>query len=149
MPGGKPKAVPIPVTPVVVCVIVVIAEFTQTIGELEAGETVFSGFTVIVPVAFTVLHPPVNGIVYANNPEAVGIPLIIIVLANQVAVIPGGKFVAIPIPEAPVVVCVIVVSVLLIQIEGEVEVGITVLFGVTVMVPVALNVPQPPVNGMV
>jgi hypothetical protein len=30
-------------------------------GELDAAVTVLFGFTVIVPVAFTVLQPPVNG----------------------------------------------------------------------------------------
>jgi uncharacterized membrane protein YccC len=60
-PAGKPVAAPIPVATVVVCVMLVIAVFTHNVGELDAGVTVISGFTVIVPVAFTVPHPPVNG----------------------------------------------------------------------------------------
>ena len=63
-PAGSPVAVPIPVAPVVVCVIAVnIAVLTQSIGVAEGAVTVLSGFTVIVPVAFTVPQPPVKGIV--------------------------------------------------------------------------------------
>ena len=61
-PAGKPVAAPIPVAPVVVWVMFVIAVLIHTVGELEAGVTVMSGFTVIVPVAFTVPQPPVKGI---------------------------------------------------------------------------------------
>ena len=62
-PDGNPVAVPIPVAPVVVCVIFVIAAFTQTVGVDDATPAVFDDVTVIVPVALTVPHPPVNGIV--------------------------------------------------------------------------------------
>ena len=52
-------------------------------------------------------------------------------------------------PVAPVVVCVMAAGkAVVIQSVGVAEAGVTVLFGVTVMVPVAVNVPQPPVNGM-
>ena len=60
-PVGKPVAAPIPVAPVVVCVIAVIAVLIHTGKELEAVDTVLFGSTIIVPVAFTVLQPPVNG----------------------------------------------------------------------------------------
>jgi hypothetical protein len=60
-PAGNPLAAPIPVAPVVVWVILVIAVFTHNVGLELAALTVLSGFTVIVPVAFTVPHPPVNG----------------------------------------------------------------------------------------
>ena len=43
-------------------------------------------------------------------PVAVGVPLIVITLADQVAVTPAGKFVAVPMPVAPVVVIVIFVK---------------------------------------
>jgi hypothetical protein len=43
---------------------------------------------------------------YPNVPDAVGVPLIVIVLEAQTAVTPAGKPVAAPIPVAPVVVCV-------------------------------------------
>jgi hypothetical protein len=62
-PVGSPDATPIPVAPVVVCVIAVKAELIQSVGVVEGAETVLSGFTVIVPVAFTVPQPPVKGIV--------------------------------------------------------------------------------------
>ena len=60
-PAGSPVAVPIPVAPVVVCVIFVNAVLIHKIGVLDAVPAVLSGVTVIVPVAFTELQPPVNG----------------------------------------------------------------------------------------
>ena len=60
-PAGKPVGVPMPVAPVVVKVIGVSAVFTQSVGEEEAALTVLAGVTVIVPVAFTLPHPPVRG----------------------------------------------------------------------------------------
>ena len=61
-PAGSPVAVPIPVAPVVVWVIFVNAVLIHTVGVEEADETVLFGFTLIVPVAFNVSQPPVNGI---------------------------------------------------------------------------------------
>jgi len=81
-------------------------------------------------------------------PDAVGVPLMVIVFEANEAVTPAGKPVATPMPVAPVVVCVIGVSAVLIQSVGEDEAALTVLFGLTMMVPVALTVPQPPVRGM-
>ena len=54
--------VPIPVAPVVVCVIFVIAMSTHTDGEDDATPAVFAAVTIIVPVALTVPQPPVKGI---------------------------------------------------------------------------------------
>ena len=87
--------------------------------------------------------------VYSNVPDAVGVPLIVIVWAAQEAETPAGKPDELPIPVAPVVVCVMLVSAVLIQSVGVEEAAVTVLFGVTVIVPVALTVPHPPVRGMV
>ena len=61
-PVGKPDADPIPVAPVVVWVIFVMAVLIQTVGVDDATPAVFAAVTVIVPVALTVPHPPVNGI---------------------------------------------------------------------------------------
>ena len=61
-PEGNPVAVPIPVAPVVVCVMFVMAALIQTVGVDDATLAVFDVTTVIVPVAFTVPQPPVNGI---------------------------------------------------------------------------------------
>ena len=47
-PEGKPVATPIPVAPVVVCVIGVNAVLTHNVGVEEAAPTVFDGVTVIV-----------------------------------------------------------------------------------------------------
>ena len=75
-------------------------------------------------------------------------PEIVIVFAAQAAVIPAGKPVAVPIPVVPVVVWVMFVKAVLIHKVGDDEAAETVLSGVTVIVPVAFAVPQPPVKGM-
>ena len=62
-PAGRPEAVPIPAAPVVICMIAVRAVLMQRVGVEEAAPMVLSGVTVMVPVAFTVPHPPVKGIV--------------------------------------------------------------------------------------
>ena len=51
----------------------------------------------------------------------------VIVFANHVAVTPAGSPVAVPIPVAPVVVCVIAVNAVLIQSVGVAEGAVTVL----------------------
>ena len=61
-PAGKPVATPMPVARVVVWVMLVSNVFIHRVGLEEAAPTVISGVTVIVPVALTVPHPPVNGI---------------------------------------------------------------------------------------
>ena len=53
--------VPILHLPVVAMVISVIAVFTQSVGSVDGAAAVLTSFTVIVPVAATVPHPPVNG----------------------------------------------------------------------------------------
>ena len=60
-PAGKPVAAPMPVAPVVVCVIAVRGVLIQSVGVDEAALTVLLAVTVIVPVAFAVPHPPVKG----------------------------------------------------------------------------------------
>ncbi len=73
----------------------------------------------------------------------------VIVFAAQFAVTPVGNPVAVPIPVARVVVWVIAVIPVLIQAVGVEDGDVTVIFGVTVIVPVATTVPQPPVRGIV
>ena len=85
-------------------------------------------------------------------PAAVGVPLIVIVFAAHAAETPAGKP-SVPglppeIPVAPVVAIVILVNAVLIHNVGVDDGLPAVLAGVTVMVPVALTVPQPPVKGM-
>ena len=71
------------------------------------------------------------------------------VLADHVAVTPAGKLVGVPIPVAPVVAMVMLVNAVLTHKVG-VDDGVPAVFaGVTVMVPVALTAPQPPLNGIV
>ena len=75
----------------------------------------------------------------------------VIVLLAQAALTPAGNPVAVPIPVAPVVACVIFVKAVLIHKVGVLDAAPAVLagVGVTVIVPVALTEePQPPVNGM-
>ena len=52
------------------------------------------------------------------------------------------------IPVAPVVTCVILVNGVLIHSVGVEEAAFAVFAGVTMMVPVADTVPQPPLNGI-
>ena len=72
----------------------------------------------------------------------------VIVLLAQAAETPAGNPVAVPIPVATVVAWVIFVNAVLIHKVGVLDAAPAVLSGVTVMVPVAFTVPQPPVNGM-
>ena len=72
----------------------------------------------------------------------------VIVLDAKEAVTPAGNPVAVPIPVAPVVAWVMFVNAVLIHRVGEEEAAPAVLFGVTIMVPVAVTLPQPPVNGI-
>lgn len=82
-------------------------------------------------------------------PAAVGVPLMVIVLAAQVAVTPAGRPPATPIPVAPVVAIVITgLIAVLTQSTGFEEGGPAVRSGFTVMVPVALTLPHPPVSGI-
>ena len=60
-PPGKPVGAPMPVAPVVVCVILVNGVLIHRVGVDDAAPAVLAAVTVIVPVAFTVPHPPVNG----------------------------------------------------------------------------------------
>jgi len=88
-----------------------------------------------------------------NTPAAVGVPLIVIVPADHVALTPAGKPLApdtplFAIPVAPVVVCVILVRAVLIQSVGVDEGPLAVFAAVTVIVPVAFATPQPPVSRM-
>lgn len=84
-----------------------------------------------------------------NVPDAVGVPLMVISLAAQAAVTPAGNPVGVPMPVAPVVLCVMAVNGVLMHKVGVEDAVPTVLSGVTVIVPVAFALPQPPVRGMV
>jgi hypothetical protein len=145
-PAGRPVAVPMPVAPVVACVLVIVVLIHSVV--VATVDAVLSGVTMIVPVALTVPQPPVNGMLYANVPDAVGVPLIVIVLPAHTAVTPDGKPVGVPIPVAPVVVCVTTGLIAVLIHKVVVVPAVAVLFGVTTMVPVAFTVPQPPINGM-
>ena len=81
-------------------------------------------------------------------PLAVGVPLMVITFEAHDALTPAGNPVAVPILVAPVVACVIFVNAVLMQSVGVLDAAPTVLAGVTVIVPVAFTVPQPPVNGI-
>ena len=81
-------------------------------------------------------------------PDAVGVPLMVSTLEAHEAVTPAGRPVAVPIPVAPVVVRVILVSAVLTHSVGLLEAVPAVLAGFTVIVPVAFTDPQPPVKGM-
>jgi hypothetical protein len=82
-------------------------------------------------------------------PDTVGVPVIVTTLAAQLPVTPAGKPLTVA-PVAPVVEYVIFVIAVLIHtvcaMVPPAEVNVIVLFGVTVIVPVAVIVPQPPVK---
>ncbi len=76
-----------------------------------------------------------------------------IISGAQVALTPAGSPFApstpsLAMPVARVVACVIAVRGVLIQRVGVEDAAPTVISGVTVIVPVALTVPQSPVNGI-
>ena len=81
-------------------------------------------------------------------PATVGVTEIVITLFDHDALTPAGKPDAMPIPVAPVVVWVILANGLLIQSVGVDEATEMVFIGRTLMVPVALTLPQPPVRGI-
>ena len=60
-PVGNPEAVPMPVALVVTCVIFVKTVFTVSVGVVDAALAVLAAVTVMVPVALTLPHPTVNG----------------------------------------------------------------------------------------
>jgi hypothetical protein len=61
-PAGKPVATPIPVAPVVVCIMFVKVVLIQIVGVDEAAPAVLEGVTIMVPVAATLPHPSASGI---------------------------------------------------------------------------------------
>jgi hypothetical protein len=81
-------------------------------------------------------------------PDAAGVPIMVIVFEAHPAETPAGNPVAVPIPVAPVVVWVIAVNGVLMHNVGVEEAAVTVLFALTVIVPVAFTAPHPPVNGI-
>ena len=87
-------------------------------------------------------------------PATVGVPLIVIVLAAQCADTPVGKPLAPDTPSLDMLVAPVVVMIIagemavLIHNVGDDEGVPAVLFGVTIIVPVAFTLPQPPVSGM-
>lgn len=83
-----------------------------------------------------------------NVPVVEGVPLMVITFDTQLAVTPGGNPVAAPIPVAPVVEWVIFVITVLTHCAEAAEAAPAVLAAVTVIVPVAFTVPQPPVSGI-
>ena len=76
-------------------------------------------------------------------------PLMVMTLFNHDAVTPVGNPVAVPIPVATVVLCVMLVNAVLIHKVGVLDATLTVLMALTVMLPVAFTLPQPPVNGII
>ena len=61
-PAGNPVTKPIPMAPVVVCVIFSRSVFMHKEGVEEAILTVTTGVTLIVPLATKLSQPPMSGI---------------------------------------------------------------------------------------
>ena len=72
----------------------------------------------------------------------------VIVFEAHAAVTPAGRPAGVPIPVARVVAWVMLVIRVLIQSDGEEDAAPTVMSALTVIVPVAFTVPQPPDNGI-
>ena len=149
-PAGSPLNVA-PVAPVDVYVISVIAEFRQTVWVLlaEVSVIVLTGLTVMVPVAVTLPHPPVTVTVYPKGLPVVvdGEPLIVMLPAEYVPLTPAGSPLNVT-PVAPVDVYVILTIAEFRQTLWVLlpDVSVMVLTGLTVMVPVAVTLPHPPVR---
>ena len=149
-PAGNPLNVA-PVAPVDVYVILAIAELRQTVCMLLADVRVMvlAGLTVIVPVAVTVPHPPVRVTVYPNGLPVVvvGEPLMVMFPAEYVPLTPAGS----PLNVAPVALVDVYVILAMGRFRQAVwvlfpDVSVIVLEVATVIVPVAVTVPQPPVR---
>ena len=72
----------------------------------------------------------------------------VITLEAHAAVTPAGRPIGAPIPVACKVAWVIAVNGVFIHKVGLDDAAPAVIFGVTMIVPVAYTVPQPPVKGM-
>ena len=74
----------------------------------------------------------------------------VIILLAQAAVTPAGNPVAVPMPVALVVVCIIFVKAVLTVSVGVDDAAPTAQAGApfTVILPIAFTFPQPPVNGI-
>ena len=87
-------------------------------------------------------------------PVAVGVPLIVITSPDQLALTPPGNPFAAATPSSLMPVATVVAIVIFVKAVFTHSVGVVlavpaVLSPVTVIVPVAFTVPQPPVNGIV
>ena len=117
----------------------------------DDGVAVATGieFTVIVPALVTAPQPPVNVIIYGKVPDVVGVPLISALLADQLPLTPAGKPLKVA-PVAPVVLYVILAIAVFrhfVWLSVPVaEINVIVLSGVTVIFPVLVTAPQPPVR---
>ena len=133
-PEGSPLYVA-PVAPVVEYVTGVIAVFTHLVWLPPlTNVTVFTGSTVIVPLAVEVPQPPARVMVYTKVPATVGVPLMVTVLDAQLPVTPAGKP-AIAAPVAPLVEYVVVVRAVLMHLVCVPPAARVIeLFGTTVTV---------------
>jgi hypothetical protein len=115
----------------------------------EVRVIVLFGVTVIEPFAIIVPQPPVNVTVKLKVPNTDGVPVIVTTLANQPPVTPVGKPLNVA-PVAPVVEYVIVVIGVLrhtvCSSVPDAEVRVMALIVITVIVPLAVTGPQPPVK---
>ena len=153
-PVGKPAKVA-PVAPVVTQVMglmgVLMHKFWLLVPAEDVKAMVFVGLTIMLPVVVLKPpgQPPVIVTVYPKVPDTVGVPLMVNTLAFQDPVTPDGRP-ATSEPVAMVVLKVMLDKAVLIQTTGLLlpapELKVIELFGLTIMVPVAFTVPQPPVK---
>jgi hypothetical protein len=93
-PEGRPVNVA-PVAPMVLYVMAVSDELTHKDCVVEAAPDVrviaLSGLTVSNPTTDVVPQPPVSVTVKGNEPETVGVPLMVTTLPDQDPVTPAGR----------------------------------------------------------
>ena len=156
-PVGKPVIVAPVAPPDVEYVILVKAVFAQSVCALvptaEVSTIVIgAGLTVIVPVAVTTPQPPIAVTVYGYVPVAVGVPLRVTTLPAHTPVTPEGNPVTLA-PVAAVVAKVIFVKGLLTKtvwlLVPTPELRVMVFAVVTVIEPVLVTAPHPPVKVIV
>jgi hypothetical protein len=116
------------------------------------AEVIGNALTVMRPVEVGEPQPPMVDIVYVNVPATVGVPLMVMLGEAQLLLTPAGKPDTIA-PVAPVIEYAILAIAALMHTDCvavvPAEVSVMELPAVTVILPVAVAVPQPPVGVIV
>ena len=152
-PAGAPvNTAPVAAPPIVYTIGVIAVPLHTVCAAVAATDVkviVGNGFTVIVPVKFTVPQPPPLVVtVYVNGPVAVGEPVIVNTDPTSVPVTPAGAPVkTAPVAPPPIVYTIDVIAVPLhtvCVVVAAADVKTIVGNGFTVIEPVKFTVPHAP-----